>query len=245
MNLSKTENNNFKMGLADGIPIALGYVPVSFAFGIFATSSGLGIIETIMISLFNLTSAGQMAAVPIIAGGGSLVELALTQLIINMRYSLMSVSLSQRFGKSVRFADRFAIAYTNTDEIFGVAIGKQTPLGRKYLYGLPIAPYFGWALGTALGAVAGNVLPSIVVSSLGIALYCMFIAIVIPPAKEKPTTAAAVILAIAVSCVFYYVPYLSKIPDGFVIMICAVGVSLLFALIAPISDDEAGGENES
>ena len=108
MLLRNTENNNFKMGLRDGVPIALGYVPVSFAFRLFATSSGLNILETILISLFNLTSAGQMAAVPIIAGGGSLIELALTQFIINMRYSLMSVSLSLRIGGSVRFLDRFA-----------------------------------------------------------------------------------------------------------------------------------------
>ena len=238
MLLKNTENNNFKMGLRDGVPIALGYVPVSFAFGLFATSSGLSIIETVLISLFNLTSAGQMAAVPIIAGGGTLIELALTQLIINMRYSLMSVSLSLRFGRNVRFIDRFAIAYTNTDEIFGVAIGKESLLGRKYLFGLPIAPYLGWALGTALGAMAGNVLPEILVSSLGIALYCMFIAIVVPRAKSDRNTALAVLCAIALSAVFYYTPYLSDIPSGFVIMICSVAVSLVFALIAPIPEDE-------
>lgn len=242
MLLSNTENNNFRMGLRDGVPIALGYLPVSFAFGLFATSSGLGILETVMISLFNLTSAGQMAAVPIIAGGGTLIELALSQLIINMRYSLMSVSLSQRFGKSVRLADRFLIAYTNTDEIFGVAIGKESILGKKYLFGLPIAPYLGWALGTALGAAAGNILPEIIVNSLGIALYCMFIAIVVPRVKASRATAAAVLLAVALSALFYYTPYLSDIPQGFVIMICAVSVSALFAIIAPLPDDEEVGE---
>ena len=242
MFLLNTENNNFRMGLRDGVPIALGYLPVSFAFGLFATSSGLSIIETVMISLFNLTSAGQMAAVPIIVRGGTLVELSLSQLIINMRYSLMSVSLSQRFGKSVRFADRFLIAYTNTDEIFGVAIGKESILGKKYLFGLPIAPYFGWALGTALGAAAGNILPEIIVNSLGIALYCMFIAIVVPRVKESRATALAVLSAVALSALFYYVPSLSDIPQGFVIMICAVSVSALFAIIAPLPDDEEAEE---
>lgn len=239
MLLTNTENNNFKAGLKDGLPICLGYIPVAFAFGLYSTSAGIGIIETIMISLFNLTSAGQMAAVPIIAGGGSLVELALTQLVINIRYSLMSVSLSQRFGESVRSYDRFAVAFTNTDEIFGVAIGNESPLGRRYLYALPIAPYFGWALGTTLGALAGNILPEILISSLGIAIYCMFIAIVVPRARRDSATALAVICAIVLSVLFYYVPYFSLVPQGFAIMICAVSVSAVFAVFAPLPDEES------
>lgn len=229
------------MGLRDGVPIALGYIPVSFAFGLYAVSMGLTPTEAILISLFNLTSAGQMAAVPIIAGGGTLFELALTQLVINMRYSLMSVSLSQRFGESVRLPDRFLIAYTNTDEIFATAIGKEQPLGRGYLFSLPIAPYIGWALGTALGAFSGSILPEILVSSLGIALYAMLIAIFVPAAKGSPSVALAVLLAVALSCLFYYLPPLNTVPGGFVIMICAVSVSALFALVAPVGE---GAENE-
>ena len=235
---SKSENNNIKMGLSDGVPIALGYLPVSFAFGLYATSRGLTVLEAILISLFNLTSAGQMAAVPIIAGGGTLLELGLTQLVINMRYSLMSVSLSQRLGKSVRLGDRFFIAYMNTDEIFATAIGKEQPLGRGYLFSLPIAPYIGWTAGTALGAVSGSILPEILVSSLGIALYAMLIAIFVPAARGRRTVALAVFFAIALSCIFYYVPPLNIIPGGFVIMICAVAVSAVFALIAPLGDEE-------
>ena len=127
------ENNSFKRGLRDGVPICLGYLSVSFAFGIFATSEGLSLLEAVMISAFNLTSAGQLAAVPIIAEGGSLIELALTQLIINLRYSLMSVSLSQRMGRSIRTRDRFVIAFANTDEVFAVASGCGAPVGRKYM----------------------------------------------------------------------------------------------------------------
>jgi 4-azaleucine resistance transporter AzlC len=242
MLLNKRENNSFKMGLCDGVPIALGYIAVSFAFGIYATGAGLSVIETVMISLLNLTSAGQMAGVPIIAGGGTLIELALTQLVINMRYSLMSVSLSQRFGAGVRLTDRFLIAFTNTDEIFATAISKQSSLGKRYLFALAIAPYFGWAIGTALGAVCGNILPPILMNSLGILLYAMFIAIFVPAAKANTGVALAVSLAIALSAVFYYAPYLSEIPRGFVIMICSVLVSLLFAIAAPIKAEE--GENE-
>lgn len=146
------ETNSFSQGLRDGMPICLGYLSVAFAFGIFTVSHGLTAWEAVMISMTNVTSAGQLAAVPIIAGGGSLFELALTQFVINMRYSLMSVSLSQKLGKSVRLIDRFLISFVNTDEVFAVAISKGAPLGRKYLYGLTLTPYLGWSLGTLLGA---------------------------------------------------------------------------------------------
>lgn len=232
------------MGIRDGMPICLGYLSVSFAFGIFATGCGLSVWEALLISMLNLTSAGQLAAVPIIAGAGSFIELAMTQLVINLRYSLMSVSLSQRMGESVRVKDRFLIAFANTDEVFAVASGKGGMLGRKYMLGLILPPFLGWSLGTLLGAVCGNILPSLIVSALGIAIYAMFVAIVVPVMKKDLKTAIAVVCAIALSCLFKYAPVLNKVPSGFVIIICAVAVSALFALIAPISDGEEGEANE-
>lgn len=234
------ENNNFRMGIRDGIPICLGYFSVAFAFGILAVSSGLSVTEAVMISAFNLTSAGQLAAVPIIAGGGQFIELALTQLVINLRYSLMSVSLSQRLGTSVRLGDRFAIAFANTDEIFAVAHSKEEPIGRRYFYGLMITPILGWTLGTLVGAVAGNILPAVIVSALGIAMYAMFIAVIVPAAKEDLKAALCILLSIALSCAFYFIPGLNTVPSGFVIIICAVLASAVFALAAPIPDEEAG-----
>lgn len=238
------ENKSFKAGLAHGIPIALGYLSVSFAFGIFATESGLSILETLLISMLNVTSAGQLATVPIIAVGGSYIELALSQLVINSRYSLMSVSLSQKMGESVRLRDRFLIAFVNTDEVFAVASSSRGTVGRGYLFGLILTPYLGWSLGTLLGAIAGNVLPSIVISALGIAIYGMFIAIVTPFAKESKTGFFCVLLSALLSCVFYYTPALSVIPSGFVIIIIALFVSILFALLFPIDDEEEVSENE-
>ena len=232
------ENNNFKTGLIDGLPIGIGYLSVSFAFGIFATGSGLSILEALLISMFNATSAGQLAAVPIIASFGSLIELALTQLVINLRYSLMSVSLSQRLGESVRLSDRFLIAFMNTDEVFAVSSSRGTMLGRKYFFGIIIPPYIGWSLGTLLGAVAGNVLPSVVTSSLGIAIYAMFIAIVMPTARTDMRVLLVAILSIILSCLFAYVSPLSSVPSGFVIIICAVLVSAIFALFAPVKEEE-------
>lgn len=231
------ENNSFRKGIRDGIPICLGYISVSFAFGISAVNMGLSVLEAVMISMFNLTSAGQLAGAPIIAAFGSLWELAATQVIINLRYSLMSVSLSQKLGKSIGFFDRLWIAFCNTDEIFAVASGNKGAVGKSYMLGLALTPYLGWSVGTLLGAIAGDILPEIVASSLGVALYCMFIAIVVPPCKKSRPTLMCVLLAIALSCVFYYVPALDFIGDGFVIIICAVISSLLFAFIAPVIDE--------
>ncbi|MBQ2891064.1 MAG: AzlC family ABC transporter permease [Clostridia bacterium] len=231
------ENNSFLKGIIDGLPICFGYLSVAFAFGIFATGQGLTVLESVVMSMTNMISAGQLAAVPIIATGGGIVELALTQFIINLRYSLMSVSLSQKLGKSVRLLDRFIIAFENTDEIFAVASGQKGTVGKRYFYGLMITPFLGWSLGTLLGAVAGNILPQIVISSLGVAIYGMFIAIVVPVIKEEKATALCVILAIALSCVFYYLPILKGIPSGFVIIICSVIASAVFAYFAPVSEE--------
>ena len=228
------------MGLRDGIPIALGYLSVSFAFGIFATGSGLSVLEAVLISAFNVTSAGQLAAVPIIASGGAFIELALSQFIINLRYALMSVSLSQRLGDSVRIRDRFLISFMNTDEVFAVAVSKDARVGRKYMMALIATPFAGWLLGTLLGAVAGSILPPVIVSAFGIAIYAMLIAIVIPEARSKGAVALCALLSVALSCAFYFIPILNGVPSGFVIIICAVSVSVLFALLAPLPDD--GGE---
>lgn len=237
-----TENNNFRMGLRDGLPICLGYFAVSFAFGIYSVASGLSILEAVMISAFNLTSAGQYAAVPIIAAGGSFIELGLTQLVINARYALMSVSLSQKLGKSIRLKERFLFAFANTDEIFAVSVSNMVPVGRQYMLGLVFPPFLGWTIGTLAGAVAGNVLPRMVVCSLEIAIYAMFIAIVIPAAKDNRGVALAVLISIGLSCMFYFVPLLNTVSSGFSVIIIAVLVSLLMAFIAPLPDEEVGEE---
>ncbi len=236
------ETNSYKKGIFDGIPIALGYLTVAFAFGISACEQGLTVIETLLISMTNVTSAGQLAAVPIMTAGGSLFELCGAQLVINMRYSLMSVSLSQKLGKSVHLRDRFLISFVNTDEVFAVASAQNGTVGKKYLYGLILTPYIGWSTGTLLGAAAGKILPSVVVSALSIAIYGMFVAIVVPEAKKSRAVALCALFSAGLSCLFRYTPFLSKIPTGFVIMTCALLASALFALIFPI-DTRAKEEN--
>lgn len=232
------EQNSFLKGIKDGIPICLGYLSVSFAFGIFSVESGLSILETLLISMANVTSAGQLAGVPIICGGGSLFEIAISQFVINMRYALMGVSLSQKFGKSIKIFDRFLIAFVNTDEVFALASGNGGAVGKKYLYGLILTPYLGWSLGTLLGAVAGNILPAVIISALGVAIYGMFIAIVVPMAKESRGVLFCSLFAIGLGCIFKFMPIFSKIPEGFVIIVCAVISSLIFAALSPIPSKE-------
>lgn len=237
-------NNNFFHGLRDGLPICFGYLSVSFAFGIFAVGCGFSVLETLLISMTNLTSAGQLAGVPVIAAGGGYAELALTQLVINMRYALMSVSLSQKLGDSVTAADRFIISFANTDEIFAVAASRFGTVGRKYLYGLIIPPYIGWSAGTLIGAAAGNILPEIVTSSLGIAIYGMFIAVVIPPAKKDRATACCILIASALGVAFKFLPFLKNISGGFSVIISAVLTAGILAAAAPVEDlDEIGDTN--
>ena len=228
----------FKKGIIDGLPICFGYFSVAFAFGLFAVESRLELLEAVLISMTNVTSAGQLAAVPIISAGGTLAELAVSQLVINLRYALMSVSLSQKLNKAVTLADKLLIAFVNTDEVFAVATSQKGKVGKSYMYGLILTPYVGWCLGTLIGAAAGNILPDIVLSALGIAIYGMFVAIVVPEVKVSKPTALCVVIAMVLSCLFYFTPTLDRVPQGFVIIICAVIASVIMALVAPVGEGQ-------
>lgn len=231
-------NNSFRNGISDGIPIGLGYLSVAFTFGIMAVEGGLAVAVAVLISMTNLTSAGQLAGIGVIFAGGSLIEMALTQLIINLRYALMSVSLSQKMHSSIRIIDRFWIAFGNTDEIFAVSASKTGEIGKRYMLGLIIMPFLGWSGGTFIGAVAGKLLPEIIVKALGIAIYGMFLAVFIPPMKKSAAISLVVCVAVALSCMFKYVPVLNTVSSGFVIIICAVVSALIGALIKPVKEQE-------
>ncbi len=232
----------FKKGIIDGLPICFGYLSVAFAFGIFAVESGLDFAEALMISMTNVTSAGQLAAVPIIVGGGTLFELAVSQLVINMRYALMSVSLSQKLDKRFTLIDKLLVSFVNTDEVFAVASSQKGKINKRYMFGLILTPYCGWSFGTLLGAVAGNIFPDIVLSALGIAIYAMFVAIVVPEIKTSKPTAICVLVAVILSCAMHFLPTLRDIPQGFSIIICSVIAGALMAWIAPIKTEEKDHE---
>jgi 4-azaleucine resistance transporter AzlC len=231
-------------GFRDGIPIALGYLSVSFAFGIQATALGLTPLQAVLISLLNVTSAGQLAGLQLMTAGAGLAEMALTQLTINLRYALMSISLSQKLDETMTTPHRLLVSFANTDEVFAVASSQKGKVGRAYLYGLTNGPVAGWVLGTALGALAGGLLPDSVTNALGIAIYGMFIAIVLPPARAMREVRIVVLLAVAMSCLITFLPALRFISDGFRIIICAVAASALGAwlLPPPLPDGEQDGK---
>ncbi len=227
---------NFKRGLKDGIPICLGYFSVSVAFGVTAAQGGLSWLEAVMISLFNLTSAGQKAGLDIIIAGGSLIEIALSQLLINARYSLMGISLSQKLNSKFTSPFRMILGFAITDEIFAVASG-QKEVSRSYFAGLAILPIIGWSSGTLFGALLGGVLPQIIQNALGVALYGMFIAVFIPAAKQEKSVLAVVGIAVFCSCLMKYAPTLSSVSDGFAIIICTVVAAALGAVLFPKEED--------
>lgn len=231
-------HNKIKAGLRDGIPIGLGYFSVSFTFGMLAVKSGISPFHAVLISLLNLTSAGQFAGLTVIVSGASLLEMALTQLIINIRYALMSVSLSQKLDESVKVRQRLLIAYGNTDEIFAVASAKPGTVGKWYMYGLILIPVAGWVGGTLTGAVASTLLPAAIISALGVALYGMFIAIVVPVARESREVLLVVAAALILSTAFYYLPVLKEISSGFSIIICTVTAAALGACLFPVKEEE-------
>ena len=170
---------HFRNGIKDGLPIGLGYLSVSFAFGVQASILGIPFYMSLFISMTNLTSAGQLAGLTVIASLGTFLEIILTQLIINSRYFLMSLTLSQKVDNSFSIGQRFFLSAFVTDEIFAVSAGKTGLINKKYFFGLVILPYLGWASGTLFGAIAGSSLPVQITNALGIALYAMFIAIII------------------------------------------------------------------
>lgn len=223
--------------MLDGIPIALGYLAVSFSFGIMGTKYGISIFQTVLISMTNMTSAGQFAGIEIIAAAGSYLEMFVTQLVINLRYALMSIALSQKVDKSFSKPVRALLGFAVTDEIFGVAISRDEDINKSYFLGLAVLPYLGWACGTLLGAISGDILPARVSAALGIALYGMFVAILVPPMKKRRPVLFVVVVACVLSIILKYQPWFT-ITTGFSVIICAIVSSTLGALLFPVKGED-------
>lgn len=242
--MSYNKLNEWKAGLHDGLPICLGYFAVSFAFGIQAKAAGLTAFQAALMSMTNLTSAGQFAALGLIAAGAPYYEMALAQFIINLRYCLMSCALSQKFSKNTANGHRFSIAYGVTDEIFGISICRPGNISPAYSYGLISVAVPGWTLGTLFGVISGNLLPASIINALGIAIYGMFLAIIIPVAKQEKTVLAVVLSAIFLSTVFRFAPVLKTISPGFQIILITVLAVAAAALLFPVSDEKEPTEEE-
>ena len=229
---------NYIRGIKDGLPICLGYISVSFAFGLMASRGGLSVLSSVLISLTNLTSAGQFAGLEIITATGTLLEIAFATLIINLRYFLMSLSLTQRFDSSTGTLKRLVMSFGITDEIFAVSMQRTFPLTFVYFLGLMTLPIVGWSFGTFLGAFASSLLPEIVRLSLGMAIYAMFIAIIIPPAKKSKPILNIILIAVAISTFFYVTPVINNISGGWRIIISTVIASGIGAWLYPEKEDE-------
>ena len=230
----------YKTGLKDGIPIGLGYLSVSFTFGIMAIKCGLFPWQALMISMLTLTSAGQLSAISIMVSPGRYFEMFTSQLTINIRYAFMGIVLSQKTDSKFTRFWKWLLAFFITDEIFGVASTKEN-VTRSYLLGLSTLPYFGWALGTLLGTLIGSVVPTFIMNALCLAIYGMFIAIITPEAKANKKVLIAVIVATLISIIFFYVPLINSVPSGIAISISAILAALLCAILFPIKE---GDNNE-
>ncbi len=235
-----TSREHLKSGIKDGIPICLGYFAVSFTFGIMALKFGLSPWQSIVISLTNLTSAGQFAGLGIITAGAPFAEMAVAQLVINLRYCLMSCSLSQKLDKSTPFYHRLLIGYGITDEIFGVSVCRSGSLNPWYCYGLFLLAVPGWTLGTAAGAFFGPLLPERALSALGVALYGMFLAIIIPPAKTDKILAGVIAVSMALSLLFFLIPALQNVSSGLRLIILTVVIAGAAAALFPVTDTMEG-----
>ena len=231
--------SEYRAGVNRGLPVGMGYFSVSFGFGAMAVSQGLGAWDAALISLTNMTSAGQFAGLTVIVAAASLWEMVLTQLIINSRYALMSLALSQRMGQRIGLLPRLLIAFFNTDEIFALAMSRTEPLTLPYMLGLGTLPILGWTGGTLCGGLAGSVLPVSIRGALGVMLYGMFVAIVVPPARQEKPVLAVVTLAVVLSCLFSWTPGLKDVSTGISIVICTVAAAAVCAVLFPVADEEA------
>lgn len=232
------KKQEFLRGIKDGIPICLGYFSVSMAFGISAVLAGIPAWATVLISLTNLTSAGQFAGMNLMVAGGTMVEMALTTLIINIRYFLMSLSVSQKVSQKMTVKQRLAVSFGITDEIFAVSMQHKGALSSSYMAGLIITPLIGWTGGTFVGAVATSFMPEILANAFGIALYGMFIAIIIPPAREHRNVLFTVIMAIVASIACRYIPVIKDLSSGWTIIIITVIVCIIAAWLFPVEESE-------
>lgn len=228
----------YRNGVQRGLPVGVGYFSVSFGFGAMAAAQGVKALDAALISVTNLTSAGQFAGLTLIIAGAGLWELILTQLVINSRYALMSLALSQRMGDRIGLLPRFFIAFFNTDEIFALAMAERQPLTTPFMLGLGTTPLIGWTGGTLLGALAGSVLPLSVRTALGVMLYGMFIAIVVPPARQEKPILITALLALVLSCLFKWVPGLDRVSAGISIVVCTVAAAAVCAWLFPVEEEE-------
>ncbi len=233
-----SHNKVMKEGFRDGIPIGLGYLAVSFSLGVAARNAGLSAFQGFLVSLLNNASAGEYAGFTVIAANGAYFEIFLMTLIANARYLLMSCALSQKFSPDTPLIHRIFVGYDVTDEIFGITIARPGMLDPFYSYGAILIAAPAWAGGTALGVIAGNLLPARAVSALSVALFGMFLAVIIPPARKNRVIALFVLVSFAASFAATYLPLISQLSGGTRTIILTVLISAIAAILFPVNEEE-------
>lgn len=234
----------YKKGLRDGMPIAMGYFAVAFTLGITAKNIGMTPIQAAVSSLLLHASAGQYAAMTVIASGTGYLEMVMTTLIVNLRYLLMSCALSQKAGSEMKTGHRMAVSYYITDEIFGIASAVEGKLNPFYNYGAASVASPGWVLGTFFGALLGTALPERLGRAFGVALYGMFMAIIIPPARKSRVICGIVVVSMAASYLFSCLPVTREISEGFKIIILTIVIAAAAAWKFPVQEEEREGETQ-
>lgn len=228
----------FLSGCRISLPIALGYFPVSFSFGVFVASSGLPLGLATLISITNLTSSGQFAGVSLMLVQASYMETALTLLMINARYFLMSLSLSQKIDQKMSTLERMVISFGITDETFSLASLEQKTLSFPYMAGFILIPIIGWTSGTLAGETLTNLLPASLQNAMGLALYGMFLAIIIPASSKSRAIGEVVLLAAILSTLMYVTPLFQELSSGFQLIIATLLAALYGAWRYPIEEKE-------
>lgn len=226
----------FSKGFKLGVPVMLGYLPVAFTYGTTVVKNGLPPLVAIIISATNLTSSGQFAGTNLILQCASYLEIAITVLIINIRYLLMSLSLTQKVAP-MTLAQRAAVAFGVTDEVFALAATTKEPLTYQFMMGLIAGPFIGWTAGTVLGAFTIGLLPATLQSAMGIALYAMFIAIVVPPMRKSRPILFVAAISVALSCLLYYIPIFHALSSGWAILIASIPAAAIGAKLFPVGGD--------
>ena len=235
----KLQSNSsvFKSGMKDGIPIGLGYLAVSFSLGIMAKKAGLSPFQGLLASFLCNASAGEYAGFSIIAAGATYLEMALAIFIANARYLLMSCAMSQRFSPNTSIFHRLIMAFDITDEVFAISIARPGFLNPYYTYGAMTTTMPLWAIGTALGVIAGNMLPIRLVSAFSVALYGMFLAVIIPPARKDKIIAGIIVICFALSFISCYIPFIKEMSDGSKTIILTVLISTIAAIVFPRKEE--------
>lgn len=234
----KNKRTELWEGTRDGIPIALGYFAVSFSLGIAMRNGGINAIQGFFFSMFNMASAGEYAGLQVIIANGSYVAMALATLVANARYLLMSTALSQRFHPQTNLFHRLLTGYGITDEIFGITINRKGYVNPWYVYGALLISVPAWSFGTSLGIIAGNGLPARIVSALSVALYGMFIAIIVPPSRKDKAVAIAVIFSFVLSGLSPYLPLLCKLDSSTKTIFLTIVIASAAAILKPHKEDE-------